>query len=253
LFTIHNTPIYTKLQHNMKKILTASLAMATLVSSVSAATMTFGRNGDLFWDDVANGGIANNTTTNGVFTHTQDGVTFTLTVITTGDSEGSTGNINYQSSGNNAQLGVRGDGGIGNSHSRIGDTETVQFKLSVSGSALDSLSMTEIKLGAFTSGGNDAVSYTDGTNSGTHIAGGSLLRYTGSGTSDLTEAGLAPLTKDNTDIWKLEIGAMADGTNPQGSFGADYITFDYVVKVPEPSSTALLGLGGLALLLRRRK
>ena len=33
-------------------------------------------------------------------------------------------------------------------------------------------------------------------------------------------------------------------------FGYDDVSF---VSVPEPSSTALLGLGGLALMLRRRK
>ena len=36
-------------------------------------------------------------------------------------------------------------------------------------------------------------------------------------------------------------------------YGLTGVAFDNVVTVPEPSSTALLGLGGLALILRRRK
>lgn len=45
-----------------------------------------------------------------------------------------------------------------------------------------------------------------------------------------------------------------DGTPTVGDkWGLTEISIDGVAAVPEPSSTALLGLGGLALLLRRRK
>ena len=37
------------------------------------------------------------------------------------------------------------------------------------------------------------------------------------------------------------------------SGGIGFMTFNITATVPEPSSAALLGLGGLALLLRRRK
>ena len=45
------------------------------------------------------------------------------------------------------------------------------------------------------------------------------------------------------------------GTGFDGDFAIDYIRLDNdaIAAVPEPSSTALLGLGGLALILRRRK
>ena len=47
----------------------------------------------------------------------------------------------------------------------------------------------------------------------------------------------------------LDLAFSATGT---GNYGVDHVEIDFVA-VPEPSSTALLGLGGLALTLRRRK
>jgi hypothetical protein len=49
---------------------------------------------------------------------------------------------------------------------------------------------------------------------------------------------------------ELFIGFEADGTGDHWTL--DNVSFDGTV-VPEPSTTALLGLGGLALILRRRK
>lgn len=55
----------------------------------------------------------------------------------------------------------------------------------------------------------------------------------------------------NGDIVTIQYG-MRD--NEAGTLTADnFILSGEVVAVPEPSSTALLGLGGLALILRRRK
>ena len=59
-------------------------------------------------------------------------------------------------------------------------------------------------------------------------------------TSNLTQSGfnnLALQFKDNSQIDELRFGATS----------AD------VLPIPEPSSTFLIGLGGLALILRRRK
>jgi len=61
-----------------------------------------------------------------------------------------------------------------------------------------------------------------------------------------------------TDTAAISIIRVAPATLPTGDTATNHITFfdDVVVSgtvVPEPSSTALLGLGGLALLLRRRK
>ncbi len=56
-----------------------------------------------------------------------------------------------------------------------------------------------------------------------------------------------------TGINAIRFNAVA-GTNSGGAGGFDEVAFSgSVVAVPEPSSTALLGLGGLALILRRRK
>ncbi|MFC5050146.1 PEP-CTERM sorting domain-containing protein [Rubritalea spongiae] len=50
-------------------------------------------------------------------------------------------------------------------------------------------------------------------------------------------------------------GAVSTGSSPSIVNGLLTITYTYdsVVAVPEPSSTALLGLGGMALILRRRR
>ncbi|MGJ8655199.1 MAG: PEP-CTERM sorting domain-containing protein [Akkermansiaceae bacterium] len=55
---------------------------------------------------------------------------------------------------------------------------------------------------------------------------------------------------DSIEVW----ATSSEGNPPQTQFAATIgaFSFDSVV-VPEPSSTALLGLGGLALLARRRK
>ena len=58
-----------------------------------------------------------------------------------------------------------------------------------------------------------------------------------------------------TDATKVTVEiALAPGQNMSGGgdFATDLLIVD-AVSVPEPSSTALLGLGGLALLFRRRK
>lgn len=66
------------------------------------------------------------------------------------------------------------------------------------------------------------------------------------GTTDQSDfAALASIS--NGDTIDLVIGN-------KGSFNSDEVHGNFVINtVPEPSSTALLGLGGLALILRRRK
>lgn len=85
------------------------------------------------------------------------------------------------------------------------------------------------------------------------------LTQTVGGTDSVTTPTLA-LAGDGVDIAFFDITGIQDGD----TFVLSYtdvaigwahiggVTFDTVV-VPEPSTTALLGLGGLALILRRRK
>ncbi|MGJ8678675.1 MAG: PEP-CTERM sorting domain-containing protein [Akkermansiaceae bacterium] len=90
---------------------------------------------------------------------------------------------------------------------------------------------------------------TTGATSGTYTAGDII-------TSELTSSATTPLTTD--DMWSIT-GADGDsiltvaknGPNSAGreNFG---LTIE-LTQVPEPSSAALLGLGGLALLIRRRR
>ena len=52
----------------------------------------------------------------------------------------------------------------------------------------------------------------------------------------------------------FNVFGSTNGSNPAASpTGAGQINALQVRSIPEPSSTALLGLGGLALLLRRKK
>lgn len=69
---------------------------------------------------------------------------------------------------------------------------------------------------------------------------------TSTGTTDQSDfAALASIS--NGDTIDLVIGN-------RGSFNNDEVHGNFVINtIPEPSSTALLGLGGLALILRRRK
>ena len=65
---------------------------------------------------------------------------------------------------------------------------------------------------------------------------------------DLSSFGAA----DNTRLVRFDISTNHGFTGNGGLVGLSEVRFDGVT-IPEPSSAALLGLGGLALILRRRK
>jgi len=83
---------------------------------------------------------------------------------------------------------------------------------------------------------------------------GNLSSGFGSITDSFTELNGLGLVQvaDNTDVNTLKAGQYSFQTKlaRNGSIGVAYVTTQ---AVPEPGTTALLGLGGLVLILRRRK
>jgi len=93
----------------------------------------------------------------------------------------------------------------------------------------------------------------DGAGAGTRVekAGGNQqgVGGTSGANHDLTQVSY---TVSNTDI-SAGLNQVIFKYSNEGNWSqTNDVTFD-VTPVPEPSSTALLGLGGLALILRRRK
>ena len=101
----------------------------------------------------------------------------------------------------------------------------------------------------------------DSFGDGSNIVGADSLRIVAGGTADatgVTRSGVMDMyffditglsSGDEIQIW----GANAtETTGALNSITISGVTFDSVA-VPEPSTTALLGLGGLALIMRRRK
>ena len=95
--------------------------------------------------------------------------------------------------------------------------------------------------GAFTSVGSDSVT--------TDVASGAWVDHT-SANIDLT--GLAATVDGGNVEFRIQPITSSASPGVMNAFQQFNINGD-VVAIPEPSSTALLGLGGLALMLRRRR
>ena len=102
-------------------------------------------------------------------------------------------------------------------------------------------------------GGLHAATLTDNDNTNFTITGGINLEAPNLSGANLSGANLSGANLS---------GAELDGAGFQNTLYDSSTTFDNgfnpttdpgLVLVPEPSSTALLGLGGLALMLRRRR
>ncbi|MGJ8657753.1 MAG: PEP-CTERM sorting domain-containing protein [Akkermansiaceae bacterium] len=144
-------------------------------------------------------------------------------------------------------MGINTGGGgsaIGDSAAAIDEGEVLT--LSISFGLGYTVSLTEIDFGGI----------SDNTDTGTvSIAGGpSLTVFDGMDTTGLTYTFTGfDIMEFNTPI-SLSSGDTLVFSNVSAgeSFEIDSLDLD-IVAVPEPSSTALLGLGGLALMMRRRK
>ena len=111
-------------------------------------------------------------------------------------------------------------------------------------------------------GGNDTFSQWDlavSTGSASPNSGTDFVAGTGfsSSPNSVTLSGLTGLTNTSvTFTWTVNYGVTSDFSGG-GNHSSRHAFLDDIVitgsVVPEPTTTALLGLGGLALILRRRK
>lgn len=71
----------------------------------------------------------------------------------------------------------------------------------------------------------------------------------------LTDKVAVSYVADGSEIGNIGVSIVAidDASTPDNIMVFDNARLDFVAAVPEPSSTALLGLGGLTLMMRRRK
>ncbi|MBK1791577.1 PEP-CTERM sorting domain-containing protein [Persicirhabdus sediminis] len=243
----------------MKKLILASTAVLASAALSHAAVVTFGSSSSnsLNWSDGRNTAtIFNTTESNGsiTFTTIQDGVTFELNIqgYTVGAVSPEEKGISIF--GNGQGIGVVG-GSSGSANNRIsnnasGDTaddEFVRYTLTVSGAEVSQLSLSNVEV-RYLSKSEDKVFFSDGSSTATFTTGEDFSYATNLGSLDA-------LTATNVSTWYLDQG-MIDADSPNNLANAvtaiGSVEFNYEV-VPEPSAVALLGLGGLALILRKRR
>jgi hypothetical protein len=174
------------------------------------------------------------------------------------DNTGATTDIGVEYVGNNITL--AGTAGTGANFDVPGDGPSYPTVLSgISSSALrDGLFINENGVITLTFTGLDAGMTYDFLAYGARGNGGVGVTYTATGAN--TENGSISSVSDNGTETVNLTGITANGSN-EITFvvtdlgGAGALNFLQITSspIPEPSSTALLGLGGLALILRRRK
>ncbi|QQL43673.1 PEP-CTERM sorting domain-containing protein [Sulfuriroseicoccus oceanibius] len=250
-----------------KHMLNMALVAAMSVGGAQAATIVWtGNGGDGLWGTAENwdngvpsssdtviigagatvqdtGGVAGN------FAELELAEGSSLAYSGSGGDMGGIWNVNgtVLSNGGNGTFGIGGSGvtfnfGVNGSFTMAGGT---QNNLWANGNALTISGV--IDLGAAPAG--TLVEKTLFSWAGS-LSGGGFGSITESFT-ELNGLGLVRVA-DNADVSTLKAGEYSFQTNltSNGSIGVAYVTAQ---AVPEPSSAALLGLGGLAMILRRRK
>ncbi len=150
---------------------------------------------------------------------------------------------------NGAGVGIEGGGG----NERINGGQYMTMQISITGADaadVDSIAFTNlnIRYESNADGQDNRTLFDNDGNSVTYNLG-SDPRGNYDATT-LSNAGLNTLSLANIDDWELSYAALlsgTDGVTALGSFSIEYTT------IPEPSAVALLGLGGLALILRKRR
>ena len=170
---------------------------------------------------------------------TDDTLSFTLTRTTYAAST---------ITGSDVTLGnVITGGNTANWFSNYGDRDTIQLEVSGISYTSGEMDGTTAQFTGFQTFGR--TNFTNGTGAGTVTI--DYLIHTGSTGSTTFTSANAPI--DLTSAGNSETVFI---TAEEGSGGIRLRDLDLefeTVLIPEPSSTALLGLGGLALILRRRK
>jgi len=234
----------------MKKtwiILVATLAAATASQAVSLATNT--NNGF--------GGVLGNSST---LDFTDDGTTLTITWATGGGAHNDIAVFYFDTTAGGAtdttSLTDSGDPGR-SAISGFDGTNTADLTFG-GGFGADSALSIQSGFAGFFNGLGASHNFVTSAN------------LTGSGTGgdpyvmDLSLANLGVTPGDSFNVVATYISGTAFrsdealasaglGAGNPGNASATFTGFDTVTTVPEPSSAALLGLGGLALVLRRRK
>ncbi|QQE12551.1 PEP-CTERM sorting domain-containing protein [Planctomycetota bacterium] len=213
----------------------------------------------------------NTGTTSVVFTLIQDDITFELTAQT------APGNVFAGKAGTNSPdtypLAVIGGSknyliDQGTDEAATTDDESLQLSLNVSGSGVSSLA--SIKIAGVTLryfAAQDKGEFTDGTNTinvlgNTGSGGVPMVAYDGvaSDTHLLLEEGgtsLTPLSLVNVGgagdgSWLLGVTARNLEAGKESSFQITSLDIEYTL-IPEPASFAMIGLGGVLMISRRKK
>ncbi len=196
-------------------------AAATVTLSVEDAppvrgTVIFGLEGDLNWKAL---GFLDNSSTSNSASITTNGVTFTVTAVTSGNLDS---NVDGDMWGVNAGFAnTQIDYGVG-----AGSGEAVTFTLAVSGETLSSLSLDNLDLIYFNNSYERTLASDGDSHSVTLIGGGA-----GDAVDYGTELnGLTALTAANVATWELSLEALeADPATEVSGFGIGTMSFDYVI------------------------